>query len=261
MTLFDELIEASGGRLIRGGLTLVLVAFLVLAALNLNTRIIASLDFGIIWQYRGALIEGLGMTLMLTAAAAVLGIFFGTLLAIVTQLPIAPLRWLAIAYVELFRNTPIIVQLFWIHFALPLVSGVNTTAVESGVIAIVLQASAYFSEIVRGGIRSVPQGYWEASDALGVPAATRWRRVILPPAFRIMIPPLVNMTISFFKSSAILTVLQVGELMTVASRISNAVFKPIEVLTVAAIAYFVVGYGISQSTHWLERSIARREGR
>lgn len=261
MGLFDELIEASGGRWIRGGLSLLLVTLLVLAALNLNIRIVQGLDFGILWKYRDALLGGLAMTLALTGAASICGVFFGTMLAIVTQLPMAPARWMAIGYVELFRNTPIVVQVFWIHFALPLVSGVNTTAVTSGIIAIVLQASAYFGEIVRGGIRSVPTGYREASDALGIPVVTRWRRVILPPAFRIMIPPLVNMTISFFKASAILTVLQVGELMTVSTRISNAIFKPIEILTVAACVYFIIGYAISRSTQWFEQALARREGR
>ncbi|WP_051630596.1 amino acid ABC transporter permease [Afifella pfennigii] len=261
MGLFDELIEASGGRYIRAGLTMLLVGAVVLGLLSVNWPIVKGLDFAVLWQFRWALLQGLVMTLLLTAAAAACGIFFGTLLAILTQVPFAPARWFAIGYVELFRNTPILVQVLWIHFALPLVSGVNTSAVVSGVIAIVLQASAYFGEIVRSGIRAVPPGYWEASDALGIPRTTRWRRVVLPPAFRIMIPPFVNMTISFFKASAILTVLQVGELMTVSTRIANAVFKPIEILTVAALIYFVFGYAISQSTHWLERSLAKREGR
>ncbi|PSM20226.1 amino acid ABC transporter permease [Nitratireductor sp. StC3] len=261
MGLFGELIEASGGRWIRGGLTAGLVGLIALALVNLNWRIVGGLDFAVLWQYRGALAEGLVMTLVLTAAAAACGMFFGTILAVLTQVPLAAARWFAIGYVELFRNTPILVQVLWIHFALPLVSGINTSAIVSGVIAIVLQASAYFGEIVRGGIRAVPAGYGEASDALGIPVYTRWRRVILPPAFRVMIPPFVNMTISFFKASAILTVLQVGELMTVSTRIANAIFKPIEILTLAALIYFLFGYAISQSTHWLERSLARREGR
>ncbi len=260
MSLFDELIEASGGRWIRFALTALLVLLVALGLYHLNWKIVSGLDFAPLWAFRGALFQGLLITLALTAVAALCGIAFGTLLAILTQLPFAPARWFAIIYVELFRNTPILVQALWIHFALPLVSGFNTSAVTSGVIAIILQASAYFAEIVRGGIRAVPPGYREASDALGIPAHTRWRRVILPPAFRIMIPPFVNMTISFFKATAILTVLQVGELMTVSTRIANAIFKPIEILSLAALVYFILGYAISLSTQWLEKWLARREG-
>lgn len=261
MAVFDELIEISGVRTIRTVLTLAVVGIVVAGLWSINWETLFNLDFAGLWRFRIAILKGLGMTLMLTAAAAVFGLLAGTVLAIAMQSTFRPLRWFVIGYVELFRNTPILVQLIWIHFALPIFTGVSTTAVVSGIIAIVLQASAYFSEIVRAGIQSVPTGYREASDALGIPVRTRWLRVILPPAFRTMIPPLVNMTISFFKTSAILTALSVGELMTVASRISNATFRPVEILTVVALIYFVFGWLISQSTGRIEASLNRREAR
>ncbi len=261
MTAFDELIEISGGSLIRTGLALSLAGVVVAGAWSVNWDTVLNLDFSGLWRFRVAILKGLGMTLLLTAAAALCGILVGTLLAIAMQAPIRPLRWFVIGYVELFRNTPILVQLIWIHFALPVLTGVPTTAVVSGIIAIMLQASAYFAEIMRAGIQSVPQGYREASDALGVPAFTRWLRIILPPAFRTVLPPLVNMTISFFKTSAILTVLSVGELMTVASRVSNATFRPIEILTLVALIYFLFGWLISRSTGQIEVAFKRREGK
>lgn len=181
------------------------------------------------------------------------------MLAIVSQSPIAPLRWLVVGFVEIFRNTPLLVQLVWIHFALPLVTGISTTALQSGVIGITLQASAYFTEIVRAGIEAVPRGQLEAAYALGLPARTRWLRVVLPPATRTMIPPLVNLTISFFKATAILSVLQVSELMTVTNRISNVTFKPIELFTAAALIYFIFGYAMSRATLRLERVLQRSE--
>jgi polar amino acid transport system permease protein len=261
LTIFDELIENSGGRLIRTGLAVALALVVGAGIWSLNWQTVTGLDFAGLWRFREAILKGLGMTLTLTATAAICGVIVGTILAVAMLSPIRPLRWLVVAYVEVFRNTPILVQLIWIHFALPVMTGVPTTAVVSGVIAIMLQASAYFAEIIRGGIQSVPKGYWEASDALGIPTATRWRRVVLPPAFRTMIPPLVNMTISYFKTSAILTVLSVGELMTVASRISNATFKPIEILTVVALLYFIFGWLISRSTGRIELALKRREDR
>jgi len=261
MAAFAELIEISGGRTIRVGLTLALVAVVAAGLWTVNWNTVLNLDFEGLWRFRVAIMKGFGMTLALTAAAAICGIVLGTLLAIAMQTRLQPLRWVVVGYVELFRNTPILVQLIWIHFALPIITGIPTTAIVSGVIAIVLQAGAYFSEIVRAGIQSVPRGYWEASDALGIPVRTRWTRVILPPTFRTMIPPLVNMTISFFKTTAILSVLSVGELMTVASRISNATFRPIEILTLVALIYFVFGWLISQSAGKIETAMANREAR
>jgi len=261
MTAFDVMVEMSGGRIIRAGLALAMASVVAAGLWAVNWETVLGLDFAGLWRFRVAILKGLGMTMVLTAAAAVCGILTGTLLAIAMQAPLRPLRWGVVGYVELFRNTPILVQLIWIHFALPIFTGVPTTAVISGVIAIILQASAYFSEIVRAGIQAVPSGYREASDALGIPSRTRWTRIILPPAFRTMIPPLVSMTISFFKASAILTALSVGELMTVAGRISNATFRPIEILTVVALIYFLFGWMISRSTGRIEVAMTRREAR
>ncbi|MDE0309976.1 MAG: amino acid ABC transporter permease [Acidiferrobacterales bacterium] len=238
-----------------------LIAFTVLAvfAYFLNWDLLLSLDFSVVWEYRVVLLKGLMVTLGLTACAAVSGLLFGTVLAIASQSAIAPLRWLVIAFVEIWRNTPLLVQLIWIHFALPLVTGINTTALESGVIGITLQASAYFTEIVRAGIESVPKGQWEAAYSLALPSRIRWTRVILPPAIRTMIPPLVNLTISFFKGTAILSILHVSELMTVTNRISNVTFKPVELFSAIAVIYFIVGIVMSKTTLRLEYFLQKRE--
>ena len=237
---------------------LVLLALGVVAYF-LNWKLLLSLDFSVVWEYREVLLRGLLVTLALTACAAVSGLVCGTILAIASQSNIAPLRWLVIAFVEIWRNTPLLVQLIWIHFALPLVTGINTTALESGVIGITLQAAAYFTEIVRAGIESVPKGQWEAAYSLALPARIRWTRVILPPAIRTMIPPLVNLTISFFKGTAILSILHVSELMTVTNRISNVTFKPVELFSSIAVIYFIVGIVLSKTTLRLEYFLQKRE--
>ena len=237
----------------------ILVTLAGLLAYYLNWDLIFSLNFSVVWEYRQVLLKGLLLTLALTACAAVSGLVFGTLLAIASQSPFALLRWTVAAFVEIWRNTPLLVQLIWIHFALPLVTGINTTALQSGVIGITLQAAAYFTEIVRAGIESVPKGQWEAAYSLALPARIRWTRVILPPAIRTMIPPLVNLTISFFKGTAILSILHVSELMTVTNRISNVTFKPVELFSAIAVLYFVVGYLMSKSTLRLEYFLQKRE--
>ena len=237
----------------------VLLLLAGVVAYFLNWDLLLSLNFSVVWEYRVVLFKGLLLTLFLTACAAVSGLISGTILAIASQSPFALIRWTVTAFVEIWRNTPLLVQLIWIHFALPLVTGINTTALQSGVIAITLQAAAYFTEIVRAGIESVPKGQWEAAYSLALPARIRWTRVILPPAIRTMIPPLVNLTISFFKGTAILSILHISELMTVTNRISNVTFKPVELFSSIAVIYFVVGYLMSKTTLRLEYFLQRRE--
>lgn len=260
MSALDELIEDSGGRIVRYGLVVLVVVLAAFLLWSANWQTIRGLDFSAVWTYRNALLVGLWVTLVLTVVAAAFGLLTGTLFAIGSQSPIPPLRWAIIAFVEVFRDTPMLVQLMWIHFALPLLTGINTSPVVSGVICIALHASAYFTELMRAGIQSVPRSQWEAAYALGIPAWTRWTRVILPQAVRIALPPLISLVISFFKATAILSVLQVGELMSVASRISNATFRPIEIFSVVAMVYFVIGYAMSRGGLVLERRFARGAG-
>ena len=126
----------------------------------LNWEYLRALDFGVVWQYRWQLLQGFETTVLLLVASAVMGLVFGSMLAMASQSKFTPLRWLVIIYVEFWRNTPLLVQLFWIHFALPIVTGINTTALQSGLIGITANVTAYFAEIVRAGIQSVDRGQW-----------------------------------------------------------------------------------------------------
>jgi len=263
MSAMRELIEDSGAAVIRVALVLLFVASVAFILYSANWRTIAGLDASSVWTYRIPILKGFAVTLGLTVVAAVFGIVSGTILAITAQSTVAPLRWVVAVHVEFFRNTPLIVQLMWIHFALPVLTGYNLSPVQSGVIAIALQASAYFTELVRAGIAAVPRSQWDAAYALGLPARTRWTRVILPPAIRMILPLLANLTISFFKATAIVSVLQVGEMMGVATRIANATFRPVEVLSAVALIYIIAGFGMSRLSLRLERALARSgaEGR
>ena len=238
---------------------LAFLAFLAGLGVLIDWELVGSLDFSVAWEYREVLFRGLRLTIWITMIATALGLLIGTLLAILSQSPVAVLRWLVVAYVEIWRNTPLLVQLIWIHFALPMLTGITTTAFQSGVITMTLQASAYFTEIVRAGIEAIHKGQWEAANALGIPAWNRWTRVILPQAARIVIPPLANLAISLFKATSILSILSISELMTVTTRISNVAFKPIELFTVTAVIYFVVGYTMSRGTLRLERRLRTSE--
>ena len=236
-----------------------LVGFGVLIYSSINWEFLSYLDWSIVYQYRVPLLKGLGITLLLTAITMVIGYVSGVIMAIAYQVPFKPLRWVITVHVEIWRNTPLLVQLFWVHFALPVITGVSTSVFVSGVIAMSLQASAYLTEIARGGIDAVPKGQWEAAEALGLPARSKWIEIILPQAMKIMIPPLANTGISFFKASTVLSLISVGELMTISNTIANYTFKQIEVLTAVGVIFFVLGALFSGLTYKLENVLKRSE--
>jgi polar amino acid transport system permease protein len=193
------------------------------------------------------------MTIAVTAVALACGLVIGILLAILLELRIGFFRYVLNAYIEIWRNTPLIVQLFWVHFGLPMVTGISTTALESGLLVLTLQSSAYLADIARAGIQAVPRGQWDAALALSLPARTKWLEVILPQALKIMIPPLGNLAVSFLNGSALLGVLSVGELMTISTRISDYTSKPIEIMTVVALLYLAINVVTTYLTGRLER--------
>ena len=219
---------------------------------DVNWSFVSQLDFSVIYKYRVALLQGLVNTALITFFSLLLGLFLGFVFACLAYVPFAPLRWLITAYVEVLRDIPLVVALFWIHFALPLVTGISTTVFESGFIAMALQSSAYLTDTVRAGIQAIPRGQWYAADALGFSPARKWLDIILPQAFRIVIPPLANIALGYFKASAVLALLSVGELTTIATRISNFTFKPIEIFTFVGLIYLVLGYSLSALTFRLE---------
>jgi His/Glu/Gln/Arg/opine family amino acid ABC transporter permease subunit len=214
---------------------------------------VGSLDFSIVVKFWRPLAIAAGMTIAITTTAFTLGLLLGVCLAVLLELPIGPLRYLVNAYIELWRNTPLIVQLFWVHFGLPVLTGISTTALQSGLIALTLQSSAYLADIARAGIQAVPKGQWDAIKALSLPARTKWLEIILPQAMKIMIPPLGNLAVSFLNGSALLGVLSVGELMTVAAKISDYTSKPVEIMTVVALLYLAINLITTRLTNRLER--------
>ncbi len=228
------------------------IGVIALVAGAVNWSFVATLDASVILKYWRPLLEGAGKTLLVTALSLVAGFLFGGCLAIVYQLAPRVLRPFIWIYVEIFRNLPLIVLLFWTHFGLPKLTGYSTSALESGLLALTLQSSAYLTDITRAGIQAVPKGQFEAASALGLPVASRWFDVILPQALRVMIPPFSNVALSFLSGSSLLTVLQVGELMTMATRISDYTFKPIEIMTIAGVVYFAMNFVVGRLAKRLE---------
>lgn len=233
-------------------LTLVLAGWL---ATQVNWSFVSTLDFSVIYTYRVALLQGLVNTILITSLSVLLGLVLGLAFACLLHVPFRPLRWLILAYIEVLRDTPLVVALFWIHFALPIVTGISTSAFQSGFIAMALQSSAYLADVARAGIQAVPRGQWDAAHAIGLGRTRTWTDIVLPQALRIIVPPLANVALGYFKASSVLALLSVGELMTVAARVSTYSFKPIETLTTVGIVYLALGYFLSSLTYRLERVV------
>ena len=212
--------------------------------------------FDVVANNLGFLLSGIKATLLVTAAALLVGGLVGLVVAIGRM---SRRRWLyapATAYVEVFRNTPALVQLIWVYYCLPILTGINMNAPVSCTLALAVNAAAYISEIIRGGIQGVDRGQVEAARTLGMSYAQTMRKIVLPQAFRRMIPPFVNEAVSLLKFSSLVSVLGVADLTYQAQVLSTTTFRPIEIFTFLAIVYFVICTIMSYCARLLEIRLA-----
>jgi|TARA_Y100000782_G_scaffold104757_2_gene124085 polar amino acid transport system permease protein len=192
--------------------------------------------------------------------------FFGSLLAIVAALigalgrlsPIKPLRWLAIVYIEVFRGSSLLVQLFWLYFVLPMPPfNVSMSAFNVAVIGLGLNIGSYGAEVLRGAIRSVHEGQYEACQALNMTAGQRLRRVILPQALLAAIPPGTNLLIELLKNTSLVSLITLSDLAFRARQLDQATLMTLEIFGLALVMYFVLAQIINFSMRTLERRLAR----
>ncbi|MCJ0972323.1 ectoine/hydroxyectoine ABC transporter permease subunit EhuC [Pseudomonas sp. PS1] len=204
------------------------------------------------------LLQGAWVTMQVT--------FFGSLLAILAALvgafarlsPIAPLRWLAITYIELFRGSSLLVQLFWLYFVLPMPPfNVEMSAFQVAVIGLGLNIGAYGAEVLRGAIRSVHEGQYEACLALNMTPWQRLRRVILPQALLAAIPPGTNLLIELLKNTSLVSLITLSDLAFRARQLDQATLQTLEIFGLALVIYFVLAQFINFGMRTLERRLAR----
>ncbi len=202
------------------------------------------------------LLQGAGLTVLISAAAMVLAIVLGLLLAVLTQARVAAARALVAAYVEAFRNTPLLIQIFIVYFGLPQL-GLRLSPFLSGLSALVLYAAAYNTEIFRAGLEAVPFGQHEAARSIGLSGAQALRYVIVPQAMRIAFPALGNNLVSLVKNSSLVSTIGMVELMFVANDISFNNFRSFEIYGAAAVLYVVLVLSLTRLLHLAERRLAR----
>lgn len=202
------------------------------------------------------LIEGLSITLLLGISSFVMGCVLGLAIALARLSTASLLRRLAVAYVSIFRGTPLLVQILLIYFGLPQF-GILIEPIPSAMLALTLNVASYLSENFRAGITAIDRGQREAGFSLGMTYGQTLRRVILPQAIRIVTPPVGNRLIGLMKDTSLASVVTVVELTRVAERVGSATFRYMEMFVIIAIIYWVINTTLSIGQEALERRMAR----
>jgi polar amino acid transport system permease protein len=252
------------------------IVLVVAVALGRSVATNPRFEWGVVGEYLfdERILEGVRVTIELTVIAMVIGVLLGIVLAVMRLSPnplVAGASWI---YVWFFRGTPVLVQiLFWyyiaalypsidlgIPFGPSFVHGNANTLIKAftaGILALGLNEGAYMAEIVRAGIISVPEGQSDAARSLGMSRLQTMRRIVLPQAMRVIIPPTGNETISMLKTSSLVSVIAVGELLYAAQTIYSVNFKTIPLLIVASIWYLALTSVLYVGQHYLERYYGR----
>ena len=223
-----------------------------------------TLDFDVIGRSLPYLWKGFVYTVQLTAIASIGGLFFGTLLALARLSPIKTLSNVAAGYVNLMRSIPLVLVLFWFFFLMPQVLQIVTGgerppqigAERTAIITFIMFEAAYFCEIMRAGIQSIARGQVYSAYALGLTYGQSMRLVILPQAFRNMIPVLLTQTIILFQDTSLVYVISATDFTGAASKIAQRDGRLVEMYLFVAVVYFVLCYTLSYAVKLLQKKIA-----
>ena len=211
------------------------------------------MDFNLILDSLPFLLRGAWITVQITFFALILGIILGTFVALARM---SQQRWLSsltYGYIELIRGTPLLVQIFLIFFGIPQLTQQPINEFVAGVLAFGINSSAYVSEILRAGIQSISTGQREAARSLGLSVLQTLRFIILPQAFRRVLPPLVNESISLLKNSSLLSAIAVVELTRAGQLVSSRTFRPFEMYLAVSVIYLIITLVLSVIARRLER--------
>src|SRR5579872_1021757 len=212
-------------------------------------------DFALILRYAPLFWKGVLVTLAYTAGSIFLGLIIGLLIGMGRLSRSKLLNLPLIAYIEAFRCTPLLVQIVWFYYALPVLLGIQIPAVAAATMTLSMYTGAFYAEIFRGGIISIERGQWDAARALGLRPWALMRRVILPQAVRRMIPPFVNQSITQLKNTSLVSTIAVPDLLYNGTLITADTYRPLEVYTVVAVIYFVLLFPSTMLAQWYEKRL------
>ncbi|MER2191642.1 MAG: amino acid ABC transporter permease [Solibacillus sp.] len=215
---------------------------------------IFDMRWDIIWNYRELYLRGIGVTIILTICGYVGGLLLGVFLGLGKTSDKKWIYWPCKLYVDLFRGTPMLVQILLIHLALiPTIFGQSFGYMVSGIVALILNSAAYNAEIFRAGIQSIDKGQMEAARSLGLTHNQAMRKVVLPQAFRRMIPPLGNEFIALLKDSSLVTVIAASDILYASKVVAGAYQRFWEPYLVAAALYLILTYVVTKIIAYTER--------
>ncbi len=213
--------------------------------------------FGFLLRYTHLFLVGIGVTLAYTVGTVLLGLAIGLVLGLAR---LSRSRWVnapLVALIEVFRCTPLLVQIIWFYYALPVILDVQIPAAVAAVLVLSLYTGAFYAEIFRGGIVSIEAGQWDAARALGL---RRWgvmRLVVLPQAVRRMVPPFMNQSIIQLKNTSLVSTIAVPDLLYQGTLITADTYRPLEVYTVVAVIYFCLLFPATRLVQWYEGRLMR----
>ena len=211
-------------------------------------------QWNLVWSSIPTLLDGAVLTLQLTTIAVSAGIVLGTIFGIM-RLSRTPLRYLAVGYIDFIRGTPLLVQIFIIYYGLPPIIGTAIQPYIAALIALSINSGAYVAEIVRAGIQSIEKGQTEAALSLGLSNTATMIHILLPQAYKRIIPPLGNEFIALLKDSSLVSAIALEELVRKAQIVSGRTFRPFEVWFVVAIMYLIMTLAVSRIVSILERRL------
>jgi polar amino acid transport system permease protein len=206
-------------------------------------------DWSVVLQPRLWLL-GLSVTLCYAIVTTLLGLLIGVICGILSLSKSRFIKFPVHVYVQFFRCTPLLVQIIWFYYALPMISGIGIPAWMAAGLGLTLYMGSFSAEIFRGGVISIDLGQWQASKAIGMSYAQMMWNVILPQAVRRMIPPVVNQSVMQLKNTSLLYVIAVPDLMYTSADLASSTYRPLEIYTTVALIYFALLYPL---THFAQR--------
>jgi polar amino acid transport system permease protein len=198
------------------------------------------------------------VTLYIFVIAIILGFLIGLLVALLRLAPIKILNWIAKVYVDAIRGTPFIVQLFFIYFGVNSLNLISLDSTTAGIITVAINAGAYFAEIIRAGIQSIDKGQTEAARSIGFTGAQTMRYVVLPQAFRRMLPTIPNQSIISLKDTSLLSVIGIADLTQQGQIQASATFEAFKVWLAVGVIYFIIIYLLTLIANFIERRVQVR---
>ena len=212
-------------------------------------------DFSFLSRYTWLFVRGVEVTLAYTAGSFVLGLLAGLLLGLARLTPSRLLNIPLVAFIELFRCTPLLVQIVWAYYALPVVLGIQIPQAVAATLVLSLYTAAFYAEIFRAGIVSIERGQWDAARAIGLRPLAMMRLVVLPQAIRRMVPPFMNQSIIQLKNTSLVSTIAVPDLLYQGTLITADTYRPLEVYTTVALIYFALLFPATRLVQYYEKRL------